>query len=160
MDVEEEQRQGGWGAFRWNTFSSHFWSSGKNAEPDGAAAGAGAAAAGAAGPSRTDFDRNFEASSPGEEISEPEYEEFEDAYEEFVPPGEDEPLMPGMYRALYPFEPEGTAEMALEEDQIVHVVGRGGGVGWAIVEKEGGGHALVPESYLEIVQADDVEVHA
>ena len=44
--------------------------------------------------------------------------------------------------------PEGTAEMALEEDQVVRVVGRGGGVVWAIVEKEGGGHALVTESYI------------
>ena len=59
-----------------------------------------------------------------------------------------------MYRALYAFEPEGTAEMALEEEQIVHVVGRGGGVGWAVVEREEGGHALVPESYLELVEAD------
>lgn len=62
--------------------------------------------------------------------------------------------MPGLYRALYAFDPEGTAEMALEEEQIVHVVGRGGGVGWAIVEKEGGGQALVPESYLELMEAD------
>ena len=33
--------------------------------------------------------------------------------------------------------------MALEEDQVVRVVGRGGGVGWAVVVKLGGGHALV-----------------
>ena len=45
--------------------------------------------------------------------------------------------------------------MALEEEQVVRVVGRGGGVGWAIVEQDGGGHALVPESYLELVQADE-----
>ena len=77
--------------------------------------------------------------------------------ETYVPPGGDEPLIPGTYRALYPFEPEGTAEMALEEEQIIHVVGRGGGVGWAIVEKEGGGHALVPESYIELVKADETE---
>jgi hypothetical protein len=95
---------------------------------------------------------------------------------------EEEPLDPGLYRALYPFEPEGTAEMRLVEDQIVHVVGRGGGVGWAVVvvpdgveggvvvvtpvdddvDDEGnklvGGkairHALVPESYLELVQLE------
>lgn len=67
---------------------------------------------------------------------------------------QDETLMPGIYRALYAFEPEGIAEMALEEEQIVHVVGRGGGVGWAVVEREEGGHALVPESYLELVEAD------
>lgn len=143
---EDEQHHSSWSPFRWNTLSSHFWG-GRDTD---------AVNDTAAGPSRTDFDRNFEASSPAEEEPEPSYDEFEDAYdEEYVSPGEDEPLAPGTYRALYPFEPEGTAEMALEEDQIVHVVGRGGGVGWAIVEKEGGGHALVPESYLELVKANN-----
>lgn len=91
-----------------------------------------------------------------------------------------EPLYPGLYRALYAFEPEGTAEMKLDEDQIVRVIGRGGGVGWAVVVDErgssslhngdgggdgdgggGGGivamplkHALVPEGYLEAVRLD------
>ncbi|KZT35238.1 hypothetical protein SISSUDRAFT_1051709 [Sistotremastrum suecicum HHB10207 ss-3] len=77
-------------------------------------------------------------------------------------------LVPGLYRALYQFTPEGTAEMGLEEGQIVRIVGRGGGVGWAIAVrdlnagKEGGDegegegmHALVPEGYLELVRADD-----
>lgn len=85
---------------------------------------------------------------------------------------EQEPLYPGLYRALYAFEPEGTAEMKLDEDQIVRVVGRGGGVGWAVVvvpndddddddDERGGGvvrptlrHALVPEGYLEVVRLD------
>jgi len=80
----------------------------------------------------------------------------------------EEELRPGLYRALYAFEPEGTAEMALVEDQIVRVIARGGGVGWAIVERqseegEGGGgvgleaagQALVPESYLEPFRLDD-----
>jgi len=76
---------------------------------------------------------------------------------------EDGPLLPGLYRALYAFEPEGTAEMRLEEDQVVHVLGRGGGVGWAVVLREPGEdgddgdaarHALVPESYLEFVRLD------
>lgn len=66
-----------------------------------------------------------------------------------------EPLLPGLYRALYVFEPEGTAEMALEEDQIVRVIGRGGGVGWAIVARgDDEGHALVPEGYLELISLD------
>lgn len=142
-DTGEEQRRGSWGSFRWNTLSQHFWGS-KRAEAESSDAG----------PSRTDFDRNFEASSLGEEASEPEYEDDDDE-EEYLQPGEDEPLIPGTYRALYAFEPEGTAEMALEEEQIVHVVGKGGGVGWAIVEMEGGGHALVPESYLELIQPDE-----
>jgi hypothetical protein len=68
---------------------------------------------------------------------------------------------------LYAFDPEGTAEMALVEDQIVRVIARGGGVGWAIVERayengvgvgavglEAAGQALVPESYLEPYQLD------
>ncbi|KAG5338643.1 hypothetical protein C0989_006732 [Termitomyces sp. Mn162] len=75
---------------------------------------------------------------------------------------EEEPLYPGLYRAMYAFEPEGTAEMALVEDQIVRVVGRGGGVGWAVVVDESTGidgdgeprHALVPESYLEMFRLD------
>jgi len=76
--------------------------------------------------------------------------------------GEEEELVPGEYRAVFAFEPEGTAEMRLIEDQVVQVVGRGGGVGWAVVvvpEGADGGvevspgirHALVPESYLEAI---------
>jgi hypothetical protein len=74
-------------------------------------------------------------------------DEFEQAEEESV-------LRPGKYRALYPFEPEGAAEMALEEGQIIQVIGRGGGgAGWAVVDKDdGSGQALVPESYLEFVE--------
>lgn len=75
---------------------------------------------------------------------------------------EEEELLPGEYRAVFAFEPEGTAEMRLIEDQVVQVVGRGGGVGWAVVSVpegvEGGvevapgiRHALVPESYLEAI---------
>ena len=45
--------------------------------------------------------------------------------------GEEEPLYPGLYRALYTFDPERTAEMALTEDQVVLVVGRGGERGGA-----------------------------
>lgn len=108
-----------------------------------------------------DFERNFDVSSPTEENPAhlhggygEEEEEYECDSEEDSPPplDPDAPLLPGLYKALYAFEPEGTAEMALEEDQVVRVVGRGGGVGWAVVCKEGGGHALVPESYLELVQ--------
>lgn len=119
-------------------------------------------------PSRSDMDRNFLD-------SESEYfdanEDGDGLFEDISPEGddEDEPLYPGLYRALYPFEPEGTAEMRLVEDQIVTVVGRGGGVGWAVVVAEPDGdvepiddegalkaarHALVPESYLEPYKLD------
>ncbi|PPQ78485.1 hypothetical protein CVT25_011826 [Psilocybe cyanescens] len=124
-------------------------------------------------PSRMDLDRNF---LDGD--SEPEMDD-DDEYYDAVHDGEEEEeetLYPGLYRALYAFEPEGTAEMRLVEDQIVRVVGRGGGVGWAVVIDESGGgegegdevdkskmdgrppappkHALVPESYLEPVKLD------
>lgn len=138
------------------------------------------------GPTRSDFERNFDMSSPADEYpegemdsayafararSEAENPSFNDdserAYSEDEDDGElveeETQLFPGLYRALYAFEPEGTAEMALAEDQIVRIVGRGGGVGWAVAVREdassggGGGvvHALVPESYLEVVKLDD-----
>lgn len=67
------------------------------------------------------------------------------------------PFPPGIYRALYAFEPEGPAEMALEEDQLVTALGRGGGDGWVIVLNgdNQGGQALVPEGYLELVTAHE-----
>ncbi|KAE9405754.1 hypothetical protein BT96DRAFT_1015463 [Gymnopus androsaceus JB14] len=86
-------------------------------------------------------------------------------------------LLPGLYRALYTFEPEGPSEMRLVEGEIVKVIGRGGGGGgWAVVldkyaDGAGSGengsttpnatststikYALVPESYLELVQLDE-----
>jgi len=100
-------------------------------------------------PSKQDFDRNFVGSPYDAELNTPQ------------PEGIDEqPLTPGIYRAVFAFVPEGTAEMALDEDQLVKIVGRGGGVGWAIAVVEGpdtngrgaGEHALVPESYLEFVR--------
>lgn len=79
-------------------------------------------------------------------------------YSDSEEPEEDEdeaPFVPGIYRALYAFEPEGTAEMALTEDQHVRVLGRGGGVGWVVVLKsDGNEQALVPEGYLELVKPD------
>jgi Variant SH3 domain len=124
------------------------------------------------GPSQGDFARNFtDAISPEYEIDDP-YDSLDDDDDDNDHDGRDgggihggdgsddhedgeRPLYPGLYRALYAFEPEGTAEMALEEDQIVRVIGRGGGVGWAIVARGGEqGHALVPEGYLELVSLD------
>ena len=124
------------------------------------------------GPSEGDFARNFtDAVSPEYEMDDP-YESLDDddddddgggarcgdGVDDYDEDGE-RPLLPGLYRALYTFEPEGTAEMALEEDQIVRVIGRGGGVGWAIVARGGEeGHALVPEGYLELVSLDRDQV--
>ena len=119
-------------------------------------------------PSRMDLDRNFLEGDSDADLDEEYYEangvvpvDDDDDYEE-------DALYPGLYRALYAFEPEGTAEMRLVEDQVVRVIGRGGGVGWAVVIDEKGAaeeaeaegvagvpkHALVPESYLEPVRLD------
>ena len=74
------------------------------------------------------------------------------------------PLPSGSYRALYVFEAVGDLEMGLEEGQIVNVI-RKCRDGWAVVDdtREGkeGGHALVPESYLELVQlaSDDDDIN-
>lgn len=112
-------------------------------------------------PSKTDFARNF--ADDADDVEEPEtYEDAEEGqdYDDGEGgDGEEDPLYPGLYKALYAFDPEGTAEMKLEEDQIVRVIGRGGGVGWAVVDRgeADGGHALVPESYLEVVQLDEEE---
>ncbi|PIL36403.1 hypothetical protein GSI_00091 [Ganoderma sinense ZZ0214-1] len=131
-DEGEGEAPGDWGRYQWNTLSSRFsWGSAEDgAQQDGSR------------PSHSDLEKNFNVSSP---VDADEYDDED---------GQDDALIPGLYRALYTFEPEGTAEMALEEEQIVHVVGRGGGVGWAVVEREEGGHALVPESYLELMEAD------
>ena len=56
----------------------------------------------------------------------------------------------------------GASEVSLERGQVVRVVGRGGGVGWAVVLDEGGKegkrrHALVPESYLVRVEEQEQE---
>lgn len=115
-------------------------------------------------PSRGDLDRNFGGEDPGDDEADVDMQvETDDPFADEQGYGSDcdPPLSPGLYRALYPFEPEGTAEMRLDQDQLVHVVGRGGGVGWAVVVKDGlkdtGLHALVPESYLELVRPDGDE---
>jgi len=145
------RRNSGWGGFSWSGFANRLsWSSfgsGRHQLSEGAEL-----------PSKTDFARNFDVSSPAEEKGAFSYDGADEDDDDRNYDGEEEeeedggPLIPGRYRALYVFEPEGTAEMALEEDQVVRVIGRGGGVGWAVVEKEDGGHALVPESYLELVE--------
>lgn len=147
------RRNSGWGGFSWSGFANRLsWSS--------FGSGGHQSSGGAVVPSKTDFDRNFDVSSPAEEKASFSYDGTDQGDDDddlnYDGAGDEEdggPLIPGRYRALYAFEPEGTAEMALEEDQVVSVIGRGGGVGWAVVEKEDGGHALVPESYLELVEA-------
>jgi len=119
-----------------------------------------------------------------EDDEEEQYDGFEQAQEAFDDEYEwdseesptDTSLSPGLYRSLYPFSPEAPSEMALVEGQIVRVIGRGGGDGWAVVvvpndDKDDGNddggngstrkrklrHALVPESYLEAVTLDEWE---
>ncbi|CAA7268686.1 unnamed protein product [Cyclocybe aegerita] len=164
-DGEEEEDDGwdslgggsGWDGFRMG-LGRLSWNSGAGGSGMDAAAALDAASGEGAFPSRMDLDRNF---LDGEGEEEEEGEEYYDAGEE------EETLYPGLYRAVYAFEPEGTAEMRLVEDQIVRVVGRGGGVGWAVVVDEreteeaanangfsAPKHALVPESYLEPYKLD------
>lgn len=142
-DRDDELGRHGWGSLRWSTLSSHLkfgsGSGGNERQPSG--------------PSHTDFERNFDVSSPLEQPQSENSDGEDDEEDEYDYPDEDQILVPGLYRALYAFEPEGAAEMALEEGQMINIIARGGGVGWAVVEKEDGEHALVPESYLELVQA-------
>ncbi|KAG8902772.1 hypothetical protein FRB99_004134 [Tulasnella sp. 403] len=69
---------------------------------------------------------------------------------------DDGPFQRGVYKALFKFDPEGTAEMALEEDQEVKCLGRGGGVGWVValkgMVKSEPTYALVPEGYLKFTR--------
>ena len=157
----------GWGLGRLGWFGARSSAGG---------AGTNANANSGDGPSQGDFARNFtDATSPDYEFEDPydSLDEDDDDDDDDVEMDDDadegrgsdgkadgeRPLFSGLYRALYAFEPEGTAEMALEEDQVVRVIGRGGGVGWAIVAREGGeGHALVPEGYLEPVSLDKDQV--
>ena len=147
QDVVDDDTHG-WRGFKWGF--GRAWGFG----PVSGAAGTGPAGF----PSRGDLDRNF--GGEDEEMEMEMDEPFSDEDGQGDP--ESEPsLCPGLYRALYAFEPEGTAEMKLDEDQLVRVIGRGGGVGWAVVVKDGlkdtGVHALVPESYLELVRLDAEE---
>ncbi|KAF8148827.1 hypothetical protein B0H34DRAFT_199148 [Crassisporium funariophilum] len=172
IDGEEEDDEG-WGGGGWDTFRTGLgrfsWNGGAGAAggvggKDSVGNGNGNAKDGGF-PSQTELDQNFlddESDTEQEHGDEDQFYDAIDAEEE-----EEETLYPGLYRAVYAFEPEGTAEMGLEEDQIVRVIGRGGGVGWAVVidERAGEGqegvlppgvpkHALVPESYLEPVRFD------
>jgi hypothetical protein len=173
----------GWGGFKWGFGRFSGWGFGRGGVGmDGSSSSTAGTGTGIGDfPSKTDFARNFaeepetyeksggggglysSASSSSSSLND---SDDEAGYQE----EEEEPLYPGLYRALYAFEPEGTAEMKLEEDQVVRVIGRGGGVGWAVVERgwvpgvvvvgtDVGekGHALVPESYLEVVRLDDDE---
>ena len=153
---EDEDDTNGWGGFKW----------GLQKLQSGWGFGARLSDPTEDFPTRNDFARNFGDGSG--DIDDDEGDVYEDPYNYTDNPCDDEDetegepvLHPGLYRALYAFEPEGTAEMKLEEDQVVRVVERGGGVGWAVVVKDGlkdtGSHALVPESYLEVVRLDGDE---
>jgi hypothetical protein len=187
----------GMGRFSWTIGSSHSNDRNRNEVRDNGNNGKDSKGTTTNGsfPSRKDLDMNFmdspSSSSSDDErrgraVKQPMAEEFndddDDDFDESIrhvgdedADGEDEerqePLYPGLYRALYAFEPEGMAEMRLVEDQMVRVVGRGGGVGWAVVVDERGWddedeevaaaggrvqvkHALVPEGYLEVVRLD------
>jgi SH3 domain len=151
---------GNWGAFRWASKLGGAWGfGGANAD-----SGTGSRTSGAGGyaPSQQDFERNFDDTADVDVSDSPaDDDEYSSDYEDDVD-AEPEELLPGLYRALYDFDPEGTAEMGLKEGQVVRVVGRGGGVGWAIAikadaegEVDEASWALVPESYLKVVKLDE-----
>jgi hypothetical protein len=145
LAFESDQRgRSGWGVV-WGGLTKRLsWTFGKSGKSSPASSVID-------GPSKTDFERNFDMNTPVDEKADPQdTEEYGDQQAEDEEPGE---LVPGTYRAMFAFEPEGTAEMALVEDQIVYIIGRGGGVGWAIVQNEDKSRALVPESYLEFVES-------
>lgn len=168
-DDEGEVEPDGWNGFKFGFGRFSTWGVGANSGEPGGGGDGDPSGSGGEFPSHTDFARNF-----GEEAidSSSSASEDPDEYYSGEEDGEEDPLYPGLYRAMYAFDPEGTAEMKLEEDQIVRVVGRGGGVGWAVVVRHPPGkdvpeatvaddsgfekerHALVPESYLEVVKLD------
>lgn len=163
VDSEASSRRssgfGSWGAFRWASKLSGAWRlSGSTGN------GSGSRTSGADGytPSQQDFERNFDGTADVDvSDAQADDDEYMSDYDDEVDT-EPEELLPGLYRALYDFDPEGTAEMGLKEGQIVKVVGRGGGVGWAIAvrpdgDTDGGENdwALVPESYLKVVKLDE-----
>lgn len=83
-------------------------------------------------PSATDLARNFDQDDSNPQNQDEGHYDDPDSFED--EDDADDPLYPGIYRALFAFDPEGTAEVRLREDQLVRVVKRGGGVGWAVVE--------------------------
>lgn len=135
-DDEEDNRElmgDGWGDFSWGQLSYSSFPS-----YDGG------------GPSQGELDANFGQDTEDDN----EYHSADEGDGDLDTEGEEGPLYPGIYRALYAFEPEGNSEMKLVEDQLVRILGRGEGVGWAIAERGDGQHALVPEAYLEVVRLD------
>lgn len=139
-EEEEEEDENGWGGG---------WSIGFGTGTGPGLAGRTASWANAAGPSQGDLMRGF----TGFEDDDDEEDHDVQGYMH----EEEQECVPGLYRAAYAFESEGAAEMSLAENQVVRIIGRGGGAGWAIAlrpPEEGGGHALVPEAYLELVKAE------
>jgi hypothetical protein len=100
----------------------------------GTGTGTGSEVQGGTGfPSRSDLDRNFlDDDDEGGEAGDPQTADY--AEDDDDDDDAEDPLYPGIYRALFAFQPEGTAEVGLREDQLVRVIKRGGGVGWAVVE--------------------------
>ncbi|KAH6869713.1 hypothetical protein BKA70DRAFT_1357484 [Coprinopsis sp. MPI-PUGE-AT-0042] len=151
---EEEEDGGGgfgFGGGGWEGFQMRFgrmsWSAGfgaASASTPPASSNANTTSTTNGYPSRNDLDRNFFPDEEDYDVVDPEedddYDDDLDDEEDGLvgtgegDGGEEEELYPGIYRAMFAFEPEGTAEVALSEDQLVRVVGRGGGVGWAVVE--------------------------
>ncbi|KII83328.1 hypothetical protein PLICRDRAFT_47197 [Plicaturopsis crispa FD-325 SS-3] len=139
----EEGDDDGWGGFKWGFGRLSSWGFGR-----GSSGGGGGGANGYT-PSENDFARNFDSPLDDDDDA----LDGDDGPVDLTPDADEPAPEPGIYRALYAFEPEGVAEMSLTEEQMVKVIGRGG-IGWVIALRDDGSHALVPESYLELVRSN------
>lgn len=125
-------------------------------------------------PLHTDFARNFSEEAVDSSLSASDDVDTDYYYSGDDGEGasaEEEPLEPGLYRVLYVFNPEGTRGCASRRTSSCVSWDAGVG-GWSVVvhHPPGGGkevpvaadeagfemerHALVPESYLELVKPD------
>lgn len=64
-------------------------------------------------------------------------------------------FVPGWYRCLYDFVPEGPAEMAMTAGNLYHIVSRCAVVGWVIAVNEDNTTGIVPEGYVTLERRDD-----
>ncbi|KAF8318179.1 hypothetical protein DL93DRAFT_2076174 [Clavulina sp. PMI_390] len=162
------RRSSGFGSTRWSGFAARFgWGSRNNSQSRLSTSGVFTSSSNSTSQAVTPTQSTIQGglgsrddlqshSQPQSETDDRESEEESESpgYDDYSPEEQQTvgEFVPGTYRALYAFNAEGASEMDLAEEQIVQVLGRGGGDGWVVVATDNeGGQALVPESYLEFV---------
>ncbi|EJU05928.1 hypothetical protein DACRYDRAFT_112756 [Dacryopinax primogenitus] len=65
------------------------------------------------------------------------------------------PFVPGLYRCLYDFIPEGTAELPMTAGHLYRIVSRCGPIGWVIMVNADGTTGIVPEGYLTLERGEE-----